>query len=66
MEFKNIKEIIDFLYELADPSTKIIVKDREATIDDFKEELEEALYQLSDMLGMEDLYLEPSKDKGDD
>lgn len=52
MEFKNVKEIINFLYELADPSTKIIVKDRETTIDDFKEELEEALHQMSDKLGI--------------
>lgn len=52
MEFENVKEVIDFLFELADPSTMIIVEGRDATIDDYKEELHEALYQLSDMLGM--------------
>ena len=41
----------------------IIVEGRDATIDDYKEELSEALYQLCDMLGMEDLYLsKPSKE----
>lgn len=63
MEFENVREVIDFLFELADPSTMIIVEGRDATIDDYKEELSEALYQLSDMLGMEDLYLgKPSKE----
>ena len=45
MEFKNVKEIINFLYELADPSTKIIDEN-------FKAELEEALHQMSDKLGI--------------
>lgn len=63
MEFENVREVIDFLFELSDPSTMIIVEGRDATIDDYKEELGEALYQLSDMLGMEDLYLsKPSKE----
>ena len=43
MEFKNVKEIINFLYELADPSTKIIDENGDMTIDNFKAELEEAL-----------------------
>lgn len=63
MEFENVREVIDFLFELADSSTMIFVDGRDATIDDYKEELGEALYQLSDMLGMEDLYLsKPSKE----
>ena len=63
MEFENVREVIDFLFEIADPSTMIIVEGRGATIDDYKEELREALYQLSDMLGMEDLYLsKPNKE----
>ena len=52
MEFKNVKEIIDFLYELADPSTKIINEKGKTTIDYFKAELEEALNQMSDKLGI--------------
>lgn len=63
MEFENVKEVIDFLFELGDPETMIFVDGRDATIDDYKEELREALYQLNDMLGMEDLYLnKPSKE----
>lgn len=52
MEFKNVKEIINFLYELADPSTKIIDENGDMTIDNFKAELEEALNQMSDKLGI--------------
>ena len=48
MEFKNVKEIINFLYKLADPSTKIIDENGDMTIDNFKAELEEALNQMSD------------------
>lgn len=61
MEFENVKEVIDFLFELGDPGTMIFVDGRDGNIDDYKEELREALYQLCDMLGMEDLYLKPSK-----
>lgn len=57
MEFENVREVIDFLFELSDPATMIFVDGRDGNIDDYKEELSEALYQLSDMLGMEDLYL---------
>lgn len=35
----------------------------EEKIDNYKEQLREALYQLCDMLGMEDLYLYPNKNK---
>lgn len=63
MEFGNVKDVINFLFELGDPATLIFVDGRNGNIDDFKEELREALYQLCDMLGMEDLYLYPSKDE---
>ena len=63
MEFKNVKEVINFLFELGDPATVIFVDDIEGNIDNYKEELRKALYQLCDMLGMEDLYLYPNKDK---
>lgn len=63
MEFENVREVIDFLFELSDPATMIFVDGRDGNIDDYKEELGEALYQLCDMLGMEDLYLsKPSKE----
>ena len=63
MEFKNVKEVINFLFELGDPATVIFVDSIEGNIDTYKEELRKALYQLCDMLGMEDLYLYPNKDK---
>ena len=63
MEFKNVKEIINFLFELGDPSTMIFVDDIEGNIDTYKEELRKALYPLCDLLGMEDLYLKPKEDK---
>lgn len=66
MEFENVKEVIDFLFELGDPATMIFVDGRDGNIDDYKEELREALYQLCDLLGMEDLYLRSSKDKETD
>ncbi len=62
MEFENVREVIDFLFELGDPATMIFVDGRDGNIDDYKEELREALYQLCDMLGMEDLYLKPGKE----
>lgn len=63
MEFENVKEALKYMLELSNPGTMIIVKGRETTIDDYKEEYSEALYQLCDMLGMEDLYLsKPSKE----
>ena len=63
MEFKNVKEVINFLFELGDPATVIFVDGIEGNIDNYKEELRKALYPLCDMLGMEDLYLYPSKNK---
>lgn len=66
MEFKNVKEVIDFLFVLGDPATVIFIDGIEGNIDNYKEKLREALYQLCDMLGMEDLYLYPNKDKEDD
>ena len=63
MEFENVREVIVFLFELGDPETMIFVDGRDGNIDDYKEELREALYQLCDMLGMKDLYLsKPSKE----
>lgn len=38
----------------------------DSTIDDYKEMYSEALYSMCDLLGMQDLYLEPNKDKGAD
>ena len=66
MEFKNVKEVINFLFELGDPATVIFVDGIEGNIDSYKEQLREALYQLCDMLGMEDLYLYANKNKEDD
>lgn len=63
MEFKNVKEVINFLFELSDPLTVIFVDDIEGNIDNYKKELRKALYPLCDMLGMEDLYLRHNKDK---
>ena len=63
MEFKNVKEVINFLFELGDPSTVIFVDGIEGNIDNYKEQLRKALYQLCDMLGMEDLYICFNKNK---
>lgn len=51
MEFKNVKEVINFLFELGDPATVIFVDDIEGNIDNYKEELRKRLksirYQLN-------------------
>lgn len=66
MEFENVKDAIKFMLELSEKGTTIKTNGVGSTIDDYKELYREALYSMCDLLGMQDLYLEPNKDKGAD
>ena len=66
MEFENVKDAIKFMLELSEKGATMKTNGVDSTIDDYKEMYRETLYSMCDLLGMQDLYLEPSKDKGAD
>lgn len=66
MEFETVKDAIQFMLELSEKGSTMQTNGVDSTIDDYKEMYSEALYSMCDLLGMQDLYLEPNKDKGAD
>lgn len=66
MEFENVRDAIQFMLELSEKGSTMQTNGVDSTIDDYKEMYSEALYSMCDLLGMQDLYLEPNKDKGAD
>ena len=66
MEFETVKEAIQFMLELSEKGATMKTNGVDSTIDDYKEMYRETLYSMCDLLGMQDLYLEPNKDKGAD
>ena len=63
MEFKNVKDAIQFMLELSEKGTMMKTNGIDSTIEDYKEVYREALYSMCDLLGVEDLYLKPKEDK---
>lgn len=63
MEFKNVKDAIQFMLELSEKGTMMQTNGIDSTIEDYKEVYREALYSMCDLLGVEDLYLKPKEDK---
>lgn len=66
MEFETVKEAIQFMLELSEKGATMKTNGVDSTIDDYKEMYRETLYSMCDLLGMQDLYLEPSEDEGAD
>lgn len=66
MEFENVKEAIKFMLELSEKGTTMKTNGVDFTIDDCKEMYRETLYSMCDLLGLQNLYLETSEDKGTD
>lgn len=55
-EFENVREALDVLISLN--SSDVRVNGNPATIEDIKEDNREIAYQICDLLGCSDLYLE--------
>lgn len=69
MEFKNVRQALEFLYKLSQLDEVTIqtyekqnctglIKEREATVKDMQEYMLEMTTNIADLLGLEEIYLD--------
>lgn len=59
MEFKSVREALEFLIDINSQSSAVTNQDNQpASVEDMKELNMEALANVADLLGMSDLYLD--------
>ena len=59
MEFENLREALEFLFDINSKSSAVTNQDNQpASVEDMKELNMEALVSMADLVGMSDLYLD--------
>ncbi|WP_265460303.1 hypothetical protein [Enterococcus sp. HY326] len=61
-EYDNVRDALSELIELAEAS-EITTGGRSTSVEDLQELFQEGLYNIADLLGMSDLYLENKKEE---
>lgn len=56
VEHENVRDALKDAFELID-SSSITIDGKEVTVSQFKELIGEKLYNVTDLLGLEDIYL---------
>lgn len=59
MEFKDLREALEFMFEINNKSSTVTDQNgRPASVEDMKELNMEALVSMADLVGMSELYLD--------
>lgn len=59
MEFKDLREALEFLLDINSPSSAVTNQDNQpASVEDMKELNMEALVSMADLVGVSELYLD--------
>lgn len=69
MEFENVREALEYLYELSQldeitiqtykkQNCKDLIEERKATVKDIQEYVFEVAVNIADLLGLEEIYLD--------